>query len=75
MAVVTRVIEPHEPGCFNGSYCRCGPTVQCPAVLIDIDSDIRRCTERPHNSGLHKSAGRVWDDPRAGVTYTAEGES
>jgi hypothetical protein len=65
----------HDTTCPDpdGSACRCGPDVQCPAVLVDGDGGVWRCTLAPGHGPTHESDWG-WTDPAAGVTYTVEGE-
>jgi len=65
----------HVEGCLLESQCRCDPTVQCAAVLVDLDGDVWRCELVPHAGDGHDSGDWSWSGGR-GVHYARpEGEA
>ncbi|GCD94059.1 hypothetical protein [Embleya hyalina] len=66
-------LTPHDPHCIGIDSCRCAPTTQCPAVLIDGDGYAHRCIEYPGHGPDHGSdIDWAWTDPGAGITYSVE---
>lgn len=63
------VPTPHEPHCSQDGACRCAPTAQCPAVLIDLDGQAHRCTLDPGHEPGHDTGEWGWPDPTNTVHY------
>lgn len=64
--------EAHQGGCPEDAFCRCGPTVRCTAVLVDVDGVAWRGIEDPAHGPEHESDDWAWRDRTHGVTYSVD---